>query len=289
MTTQSTVNLKGYVNIMTKKQLIIDSALQLFTERGIEATSVQQITEHCGISKGAFYLSFKSKDELVTSIIEHFINNVIIHVDQVVNETKNPHEKLFVYFVQTFTILTEYTSFAEILMRDKISAINEELIEKIQYYVTISNENLVNLLFEVFGDQIKGKQFDLVTVINGMVQAYLQWICERKQPVDFTKLSATLVEKTTLLATQSELIFIEQPAEKQTNNLDVSFDQIAQQLASLQEDALNSLEKESLSLLIEELLTNKPRTAIIMGLLANLSHNDKFNWYRYLIKKKIRY
>ncbi|AWE07538.1 TetR/AcrR family transcriptional regulator [Lysinibacillus sp. 2017] len=274
---------------MTKKQLIIDSALQLFTERGIEATSVQQITEHCGISKGAFYLSFKSKDELVTSIIEHFINNVIIHVDQVVNETKNPHEKLFVYFVQTFTILTEYTSFAEILMRDKISAINEELIKKIQYYVTISNENLANLLFEVFGDQIKGKQFDLVTVINGMVQAYLQWICERKQPVDFTKLSATLVEKTTLLATQSELIFIEQPAEKQTNNLDVPFDQIAQQLASLQEDAINSLEKESLSLLIEELLTIKPRTAIIMGLLANLSHNDKFNWYRYLIKKKIRY
>ncbi len=43
----------------------MEKALELFSEQGFEATSVQQITERCGISKGAFYLSFKTKDELV--------------------------------------------------------------------------------------------------------------------------------------------------------------------------------------------------------------------------------
>ena len=58
---------------MTKKQMIVDSAIELFAQKGIEATSVQQITAHCGISKGAFYLSFKSKDELdySTSVVRH--------------------------------------------------------------------------------------------------------------------------------------------------------------------------------------------------------------------------
>lgn len=39
---------------MVKKQLIMDKALELFAKQGFEATSVQQITDHCGISKGAF-------------------------------------------------------------------------------------------------------------------------------------------------------------------------------------------------------------------------------------------
>ncbi|MFS8629945.1 MAG: TetR/AcrR family transcriptional regulator, partial [Bacillales bacterium] len=52
---------------MTKRELIMERALELFAENGFEATSVQQITERCGISKGAFYLYFKSKDELILS------------------------------------------------------------------------------------------------------------------------------------------------------------------------------------------------------------------------------
>lgn len=113
--------------------MIIDSAVQLFSERGIEATSVQQITDHCGISKGAFYLSFKSKEELVTSVIEHFMNNIIMKVDQAVNATPNKEDKLLTYYVQTFTILSEYTSFAEILMKEKMAAISDDLIEKLHF------------------------------------------------------------------------------------------------------------------------------------------------------------
>lgn len=75
---------------MTRKQLILDAAITLFSEKGIEATSVQQITEHCGISKGAFYLSFKSKEELIHSIIEHFLNNIIQGVDRAVNSEMDP-------------------------------------------------------------------------------------------------------------------------------------------------------------------------------------------------------
>ena len=43
---------------MTKKQLIMEKAAELFAKQGFEATSVQQITDYCGISKVPFiYLS----------------------------------------------------------------------------------------------------------------------------------------------------------------------------------------------------------------------------------------
>lgn len=66
---------------LDRKQLIMEKAIELFAARGFESTSVQQITEHCGISKGAFYLSFKSKDELILEIIDYFMKRFTTGVD----------------------------------------------------------------------------------------------------------------------------------------------------------------------------------------------------------------
>ena len=72
---------------MSKKQLIMEKSLELFARQGFEATTVQQITEYCGISKGAFYLSFKSKDELILALIDHFMHEILSDIDYIVKNT----------------------------------------------------------------------------------------------------------------------------------------------------------------------------------------------------------
>ena len=91
---------------MIKKQLIMEKALELFAEQGFEATSVQQITEHCGISKGAFYLSFKSKDELILALIDHFMMQFTSDIDYVVKNTKNDEELLYKFYYTIFQFLS---------------------------------------------------------------------------------------------------------------------------------------------------------------------------------------
>jgi TetR/AcrR family transcriptional regulator, transcriptional repressor for nem operon len=49
---------------------IIESADKLFYERGFEHTSFAQIAEDVHISRGNFYHHFKSKDEILESVIE---------------------------------------------------------------------------------------------------------------------------------------------------------------------------------------------------------------------------
>ncbi|MEK4425488.1 TetR/AcrR family transcriptional regulator [Solibacillus sp. FSL K6-1523] len=274
---------------MTKKQIIIDAALELFAAKGIEATSVQQITEHCGISKGAFYLSFKSKEELIIAIIEHFMSNIIMDVDQSVNETEKQSDKLFVYFVKTFTILSQYTGFAEIFMRERSTTISEKLIEKVHFFVAMANTNLTKLLFDVFGEQIEGKQYDLVVVINGMVQSYAQLLFENKQYIDIEKLAQTLVEKTTILATNSQLVFLKQPIHPpNATEQAVPIEEIIDGLQQESTYSSNKLEKESVQLLIEELQSETTRTAIVLGLVSNIEKNDKFDWYCYLLRKQFQ-
>jgi protoporphyrinogen oxidase/AcrR family transcriptional regulator len=51
-----------------KRQFVIDTAIRLFTERGYEQVTVDDIIAEAGISKGTFYHYFKGKDEIVRDI-----------------------------------------------------------------------------------------------------------------------------------------------------------------------------------------------------------------------------
>ena len=44
------------------RERLLESAKTLFSQRGYYATSVEDIVESAGLSKGAFYFYFKSKE-----------------------------------------------------------------------------------------------------------------------------------------------------------------------------------------------------------------------------------
>jgi AcrR family transcriptional regulator len=51
------------------RQRIQAVALDLFTEQGYETTSLREIAERLGVTKAALYYHFKSKEEIVQSLI----------------------------------------------------------------------------------------------------------------------------------------------------------------------------------------------------------------------------
>ena len=51
-----------------RKRHVIEKAHQLFIEKGFQATSIQDILDYSGISKGTFYNYFSSKNELLMDI-----------------------------------------------------------------------------------------------------------------------------------------------------------------------------------------------------------------------------
>jgi AcrR family transcriptional regulator len=48
-------------------------ALRLFAEQGYEKTSLREIAERLGVSKAALYYYFKSKEDIVSSLIEDYV------------------------------------------------------------------------------------------------------------------------------------------------------------------------------------------------------------------------
>ncbi|QWF79970.1 TetR/AcrR family transcriptional regulator [Amycolatopsis sp. CA-230715] len=52
------------------RERLLDAASALFAERGVNGASVEQIAEHAGFSRGAFYGNFADKPELVAALLE---------------------------------------------------------------------------------------------------------------------------------------------------------------------------------------------------------------------------
>jgi TetR/AcrR family transcriptional regulator, transcriptional repressor of aconitase len=60
-----------------RREQIVSAARQCFRRRGFHATSMQDVLGEAGLSAGAFYLYFKSKDDLVVAIAEDNLRDVL--------------------------------------------------------------------------------------------------------------------------------------------------------------------------------------------------------------------
>ena len=54
------------------KNQILDSALKVFVKKGYSKTTMDDIVESSGLSKGALYHYYKSKKDLFLSLIDHW-------------------------------------------------------------------------------------------------------------------------------------------------------------------------------------------------------------------------
>jgi AcrR family transcriptional regulator len=104
----------GYDPEATRKALL-DSALGLFEAKGFAATSVQQITEGAGVTKGAFYHHFESKEDLLRLIHDEFVDVQLAALEQVIDEYDDPatqlHELLRMFLISTARYQANVTVF----------------------------------------------------------------------------------------------------------------------------------------------------------------------------------
>lgn len=64
-----------------RKEQILDAAEQVFTQKGLDLARMDDIAEATGLSKGALYLYFKSKDDLIIAILDRIFLHVFKQLD----------------------------------------------------------------------------------------------------------------------------------------------------------------------------------------------------------------
>jgi len=86
------------VNKDEKRNIILKSAIRIFSQKGAAATRVQDIALDAGIGKGTIYEYFKSKDEIFKASFYFFIEETNSMLAQRIYNVKDPLEKLSTFF-----------------------------------------------------------------------------------------------------------------------------------------------------------------------------------------------
>lgn len=93
------LNLAGYLSLRRealgkidekkrqKKEALLDSAYQLFTEKGVEETSVSEIVGNAHLAKGTFYLYFKDKYQVRDLLIARQAHLLFVRAGEQLQES----------------------------------------------------------------------------------------------------------------------------------------------------------------------------------------------------------
>jgi len=80
---------------------VLDAALQIFGQNGFHATTMEQVAEAAGVSKGAIYWYFKDKKELFQAVVSH-LSPLLKQLPSLVGQMDSPPEDVLPLIARTY-------------------------------------------------------------------------------------------------------------------------------------------------------------------------------------------
>ena len=71
------------------RERLLATAMAVFTERGYDGSTLDQVAAAAGFSKGAVYSNFASKDELFLALMDRQVGDYVARIRNVLNRTRD--------------------------------------------------------------------------------------------------------------------------------------------------------------------------------------------------------
>jgi AcrR family transcriptional regulator len=178
-----------------KEILIIETAMRLFAKKGFSSTSIQEIVDECGMSKGAFYIYFKSKESLLSAMIKYYFDKLKENVQKYELETFPPREKFEKQLHAIFLTLSKNKDLIITQAREKALPRNKEVKEIIISIHTFTIQFLQKSLFNIYGKEIKPYLWDLTVLLESIINSYVKFLFIDHFYNNFQKLPSYILKR----------------------------------------------------------------------------------------------
>ncbi len=150
-------------NKLPIKERILQASSELFYNQGYNATGVQQIIDEAGVSKGAFYSYFKTKDELGLLYLKSRSEEEMSHLRTLLEEIKSPLERYlqFTPLMRDWVESTDFRGCAFSNMSAEVPDRNSPIREEAKHHYQMFREIIKEMIQELFNSNKKYKNFDL--------------------------------------------------------------------------------------------------------------------------------
>jgi AcrR family transcriptional regulator len=261
-----------------KEKRIIEAAMSLFAKKGVTSTSIQDIVNECGISKGAFYLYFKSKDALLLETFKYHFELIHSKMQSVREEDLEPRALLIKQLSCQFSEINKHKDFIIMQMRENAVPNNPSVAAFIQKMNAEASLLVKNGLASIYGDSINPFIWDMTAILQGMIHSYLKYIIFDKAELDFEALSVFLVNRiddmvSGLSRSDEEPILSGDELTLFSPCSGISKEDLLQAISHYKQKVSGDL-LVTLEVLEAEIQEPEPRTAVIQGMLANFSQDS---------------
>lgn len=98
----------------SKRDLILNSAFEIFRTKGFHNTKIEEIAKHAGIGKGTVYEYFSGKKEIFEESFIRNIENSLAELKVIFDSELPFKEKLAKFLKYKYNIITVHSSLAEV-------------------------------------------------------------------------------------------------------------------------------------------------------------------------------
>lgn len=157
-----------------RKQHVIGMAHQLFIEKGFQATSIQDILEFSGISKGTFYNYFSSKNELLIAIFKTIFKKMDKERDELLIGKDRSDIGIFIKQMELQMKANKknklFTLFEEVMFSN-----DEDLKQFIKRGHLMMLRWLYHRFIDIFGESKKSYLLDCAIMFMGILHQNLHF------------------------------------------------------------------------------------------------------------------
>ncbi len=77
-----------------KREKILKAAVRIFAEKGFYNTRIAEIARDAGVADGTIYLYFKNKDDILITVFEESVADILVSFRKKLQDLDNPVDKL---------------------------------------------------------------------------------------------------------------------------------------------------------------------------------------------------
>ncbi|MCK8823592.1 TetR/AcrR family transcriptional regulator [Fuchsiella alkaliacetigena] len=158
----------------SKKELVMQAALELFSEQGYHETSVSEIAQRAEVAKGTVYWYFESKEQLFQEIMLSGLDNLYNRIAEQVTTVGGAVEKLEIV-VELFLDFFEQNQELARMYNESTNTVSQRFKEQMH----LIRENYLDLISQIISNGIEEGSFraDLKTepmaqILLGMISAF---------------------------------------------------------------------------------------------------------------------
>lgn len=268
-----------------KKATIIETAIHLFAQKGYYSTSIQEIASEAGISKGAFYLHFESKDQLLIDIYRYYYEKISALLDRIEQKKLSPKQAFQTQMKFLFAEVSKHKEFIIMHFQEQVLPISHD-VRQFVYEKKLKHYNWQKRsLLSIYGQEAERYIPDLILLLEGLNHSLFKLMLLTNHPPAPEKMATYLLKRLDDLAeglvaggeepfvTDQSLQQLDWPCTGSTE------EQVKQTLSAIRKrlptlhipEGKKQEVLEAISVLQAELDKEDPKKIIFQGMLATMA------------------